>query len=1573
MPQDQEQDNQQQQPQDRDRGQTAFEPTGGMMKDLLDSKMKPNSWYHALNATINLPDGGIGGFHTEPGNYKVLDNPMYHIGTIPLVESQWVLFFTSNNISGVYTGPSEIGIYNELDNSYNVLINDAAAIGAGYAAIGFNTSNLITGVARRGYDCGFDVYWSDGKLNPDRMINTAACPWTNPDVQIAPNPWIQDCTYSTCITCVNTPYVDIQKLLLIPTYKIPCLKLSKAQGSGILINGSYQVSIRYCINGYPCTDFIATSNQQSIWSHVGEGGGLTLEVSGAEQGTTHPLHTAVFTEMEVVIISVVNQQTQAKSLGIYDTAGNPKTIYIDSINPSLKTIPLELLPLSTPAILNSNQVTSIANYLLRLGPSERPDFNYQPLANQIQTIGTLTRYPEAYYHLAGNNVGYMGGEKYAYYIRWRYTTGDASASYHIPAFDRGIFNVIDFWGISPGTTVCEYSLHTFLSSEIYPDNLPQIWNSNVLGHPEYNLCGTNIRHHTFPDVNEEGGIMAHYININGVCYIQVRGVRFLNIHPPVDNQGKLIPDIQGYEILRATRDGNETVLAKGMVNNMIPYSDNGGDIGVFSNFPYNDLRPNNYLTWDFNKVHTGDAGPGLTDPLDTAHNRLDLLSFHSPETVFQQPFLGLGSIQFLLEMHGHSVGKFEIPYKHPMFKVVTDFDSAITTFIALIVLYQDTLNFITHRGLDYNFAATEDLPMAIPLHIELPPEGTGGFLAQGIYYLTVFTEAILYSLMEVLRISILQQQLLNVIKGLIPARQYALQYNSEGFYNDNVAIPTTPYNVTDYGYILGQMQFFKGMTVNNLYRNNYVILQLDSSSIVPFIKQDTSRYLLSEVDGLDNCDKHIYEWIDVGNFPQIGQLSSFYASYVVPRPAQYGQIDAPKQVPIGCMQVVSPSNVNEVYSSTGFWGGDTYVCRYTEKNPFLFFNDWLVDVAEDFIYDYRNYINVPYPMFWINNDHIYFTLLAWASNNRRLDGPINLFTGDFMYAVTTMFYVGTGYFYLFCNGVRDFFVETTLNMGYRDYGESPQAQFYNPYGFTDIGQMFRSDIMKYPEFYKYDFSLSANRFFNQWLTWSSCLRRDYDPLLAYTCFNYYPRRVNYSLPQDEESGKDNWRLFLPNNYHDFPSEVHAVKGVNNNGAMFIMDDCSPMILPGTQSIPSTNGTEYTVGTGSLFDQSLQSVANVERSLQYGSCQGKFCTVNTPFGTFWVSQRAGKIWQDAPGKAYYNQGERMLDITTKGLKYWMSLYLPSQLSTYYPSYQNTDNMVSGVGVQIAYDNINEIIYISKRDFRPQPYLHIIEASGVFYNLTATPSGFIKTPITLGDPVYFVDCSWTVSYSPERKQFISFHSWTPTMTMSGEKHIITSKNGTIWKHNELTDLFCNYYNIQYGWEIEAPLNTGDQVTTIENIEYQLDSYNYKANQTDKFNMYTNTFNYGQLYNKEQATLPLLLNERVWNDPFGALNYPNVTATGLNILYTKVENKYRLSTIRDFTNDRGQFDLSEINMKITNPSGVGYTTNPLYFNIYKNPMELKKLRHRYQTIFLRMSNPGYYSATLYNIKMNIIKSPR
>ena len=410
------------------------------------------------------------------------------------------------------------------------------------------------------------------------------------------------------------------------------------------------------------TDYIGISNIQALFDHDNNKGSLDITITNLDQQ---------FEQYELVILSDNQGAKVATRIGSYST--EQSRISVDYIDPSLSTVQLSSLFLRTPAYEKSESMYVVNDYLIRQGPTEQFDFNYQPLANNITSKWVVAEYDAEYYYKGGNKTQFMRDEVYAFFIRWIYNTGEKSSSYHIPGRAPSFASQNQFGepvvddGISSGINVispsgAEYNFQTYntatvttlglsdptgdggtiiakgdmaywQSTEKYPATKPEIW---------ADLCGKEIRHHKFP--TEETGPSLILSRSNGTK-IRILGVEFGNIERPKDNDGNYIPNIIGYEILRGSREGNKSILAKGIFRNMRQYEipDNEGvlgpNIGLYPNFPYNDLRADVYH-WDGNQSPSGVFGSWSlwqVDPLPKTSgcdNWSDSVSNYQPLTGF---------------------------------------------------------------------------------------------------------------------------------------------------------------------------------------------------------------------------------------------------------------------------------------------------------------------------------------------------------------------------------------------------------------------------------------------------------------------------------------------------------------------------------------------------------------------------------------------------------------------------------------------------------------------------------------------------------------------------------------------------------------------------------------------------------------------------------------------------------------------------------------------------------------------------------------------------------------------------
>jgi hypothetical protein len=1623
----------------------------GMVKDVNESLMPEGAYLMARNAANNSRSGDLGVIGNEQSNKFCAAAPYTVIGSIHLFGDEWAIFSTDDV-------ESEIGRFDESLCTYTTTVNDRC--------LGFKKTNpILGGQSKENFDCTWQIYWADN-LNPDRSMNMDKPAY----IQI-PDPT----NLPPCKDTIDSTELDCERLRMARLTIQPCLRMEQGLNGGELLNGTYQAVIAYTENEQRVSDYSIPSNIMSMFDHRNVNGSIDIIIEDIDQ---------TYDEFELVVMVFVNQQLVAKKIGIYST--HTKRISLDKIDATRTTVPVQLIPLDRPAYERSEGIYRNGEYLIRVAPTTRFSFNYQPLANKIKTQWVSTRYPADYYRNAGTSVGYLRDEVYSFFIRWIYDTNDKTESYHIPgrapvgnetsivpspAYGTGFqfeeFNTANSTpipgGVQVGTTQddggyieAKGDMGYWESSEIYPDKNPVVWGD---------LCGEKIRHHKMPD----SGTTGHF-GSGGV--VNVLGVEFSNIPYPVDNQNVPIPGIAGYEILRGSREGNKTIVAKGLLNNMGAYNrEDGGGTAYYQNYPYNDLRPDPFLNvTDFISGDKNNGG-GQHAGFDAFQDKK--FTFHSPDTQFKHPFLSAKELKLYQNHAGFVEGAFNEPYKHPEHKLMTDMSFILAGLVgfglaikAMQGVRRSTRgtpslnsNHMPHTdwtttvagggtalGTGINYAQDQLSQLGTTLanipnqvlsgiaeisyqtgadsllmlstgavgeggvaggltsQVQSSASTTTGMTASGGYEFSSEGETGMPGTLAIFQAiptflaywSEGTQTFIDLIQAFSRSHQYALAYESHCFY-DSAASYTTNSNrfpIDDASYIGDRLQEFGGITLNNLYRSSCVGLTTGGPAGVPR-PQDiggqtdnsrrTFRTAFNDVVSKDNVGRQVAKTSSASYGG--GIASSHYVGLKQRLRNQYGQVDGIMQVPTSsCMQVwktdsVSPPNA----TSDVIFGGDTYIGRYTEKNSFFYFSDWMLDLPDEFEYDYRLRKMMPFPTFWMDthdfqvNDFIkdIFDMIFGGGNNNSGTLPTSWHNLDTKgnHSASTLFpqlgnpvatmtgmklIIKDAYMYLFNSGVRDFIVESETNIEYRDWGDDEEQRHYDPRLYVDLVNMFRSDRIKAGNFFKYDYSLQASRYYQGFPNWGTTQYRNYDPFTAEECYSYYPNRVIYSLPQNKELRYDNWLLYLVNNYKDFTSRVTTIKPIGKNGAMMLFENEAPAIIPGVDTLQTDSGTKITIGDGGLFSQPLQNLVNADSSYEYGSCQDRLSVVNTPAGLFWVSQNQGKI---------FNYSNNLTDISQEGMKWWFEEFLPYKIIEDFPNFELTDNTVIGVGCQSIYDNSNGIVYFTKRDFKLSPeWIGRVEYVNED-NFIVEGGGRIK----LGDPRYFDNASWTVSYDPKAKAWISFHDWHPNFLLPSKNNFMTVANKGIWKHNNRSNSYCNYYGIDFPFEVELTTPTGQSVNTLKSLEYQMEVFQWADNEVDRNHVLDFNFDKAVVYNTEQMSGELRLNLTPKNNPQAMLNYPQVNPNSIDILYDKVEQKYRFNQFWDITDDRGEFTNARRMMWLTQPNGYTKEINPQYVNYNKAPTQRKKFRHYVSGLWLRRMRSGPHNMQLKLVNTKNQYSPR
>lgn len=1632
---------------------------GSLSNDVNDYHIKDNQWTHARNATTEFATGKLG---NEPANYSCITSPYPVIGTVYMFEDQWLIFST-DDIN------SEVGILKEFTCEYSALPGD-------FNCLNLNRNNLVTGVYKKNFDCTGTVYFSDNYRNSDRALNVDNIPYVG-NIITDPN---------GCQTFVPTlPLtLDCSKIKLNRLINVPCIHVEKGPSGGSLLNGSYYVTLAYTVNGQKVTDYFNLSNVVSIFSHENVAGALDIFISDLDDS---------YDEYELVVISIVNEQTSARRIGLYST--KQQRVALDIISNELISIPLQFLPVHNPLMDSSKLITELNDHMIRVAPRSKFDFNYQPLANQIQVKWISAEYPADYYRNGGTNPNDLRDENKALFIQWVYDDGDLSSSFHIPgrapflgeqAVVPGIYaNTYQFENvnsasqtsiaISPigdgGYQIAEGDMGYYETDELYPQNKPAVWG---------NLCGKKIRHHKFP----ERGLTTLTDLYSDVAVspipgpvIRIMAIKCLNIQAPIDNGGTVISNIVGYRILKGSREGNKTILAEGIINNLFPYElkDGSGKKGLYPNYPYNSLEVDPFISTT--KTSTNAAGILINDVPNNFYNDgnvEDNFTFHSPDTTFRKPFLSAQELKVYGVVQGQAVLQFQEPDKHPKHKLPTNaaFFVAALTGVGYAVLKLNgkrSTKYITpHRvgtsqelirrqgnnayaltnfgTYTYALLGTASqtgtvilapggttgsvVDTANPVGLLDTTSGAGftgaipsntaalaaflarttaldagtnvvealaGALVQNTANNTVYSAAISAALANPYMEgggredtyeggygsafgNILQliggtslflnnwgegtNAALELLLNFSKYEQHALQQLSHCFYN--VFTPNTRRVLLNNSQYLGQalQQVNATHKVNNLYRASTVFL--NTNSIIPNIGLDNTKQTLQTIGGgIHN---------DPADTLTPKNAASYYTALKLRLRNQYGQIGDVKQIPIGCINKVSVSLLDplaNIFSSPVIFGGDTYVTRYTEKNTMFFFYEWLYGQPNGFEYNYEARRMLQYPMYWADSQ-----TFDVADFSQGLIGSIgsgvginpSVFPTGFRAldrsGLTGIFTVKKAYYYLFNSGVRDFYVESEVNVGYRDWETDITKRHYDNNIFNSLPDLFNAkpETIKADNFYKYDYSLSVSKSFINFASWAHVQPTYYDPIVAESCYINHPKRVIWSLPQQFEQIRDSWRIFLANNYRDYRNDILTLQSIGLTGSLMLFNSASPLQIQGIETLKTGAGTALTIGDGAFLTQASQNLTNADRPYEHGSCQDSRSVINTPAGLFWISANSAKIFTAAGGT---------INIVMAEMEYWFAKFLPYKILQDFPNFDLTNNPVTGVGCQSVYDNRNIVIYFCKKDYTLRKDLPV--GTTVVY---VSGNDFIVNgvlPVKLGDLNYFSDASWTFSYDVKGKKWLSWHDWHPDLVMPSKDTFSVIKGAGIWKHNDRCDLFCNYFGIDYPFEVEYLDDTILNVNTLRSIEYQLEVYKYDLNCYDRYLFLEANFDEMVVYNAEQVSGLLRLINTPFNDPWAINAYPIYNLASVDVLYSKVEQKYRVNQFADITDDRGEFTNAQRMIWNTEANGYIKALNPINLNYGKSPFERKKFRGYMNSVFLRKKVCGNQKF-LFNFSVNKnLPSPR
>jgi len=1077
----------------------------------------------------------------------------------------------------------------------------------------------------------------------------------------------------------------------------------------------------------------------------------------------------------------------------------------------------------------------------------------------------------------------------------------------------------------------------FESSEIYPDNVELF---------ESNACKPQ-RLHLFP--NE--AIVPRYTvdEKTNKKYINILGIKALNVPTPRDENGNIIKSIVGYEILRSNRDSsNKTVISRGLLSNMRGYEEKTEGTILYSNYPYNDLTPDQFLSKK--QVYKDNKGVEKNfEPLDTIYK--DKLAFYSPHNYFFEKKKIGTELVIESEEIAKVTGNFVPVFNHPKHKLLTNFSLAISGLVGSIESYlsfQGKVCTTTAPGTAQGTTSPvgnqtflnvcDDTGKAI---VPIPLKSISNIATRVKVVISNAAKIVLNSLAFLGIAADFANKFLDQVRNFSSYRQYVYQYNSyatftkQKFVNYRRQIKadtsryleSAPENIGDY-------------TVNNYKKEKSLFLDLGREVPLPTTK-DNSRRTVTQFGMCKDITK-------VTN----STASMYYGTIKIKNPNQYGSVYNVN--PVKTHSCILPLNEE----SPVLFGGDCIITRFTvnKKQPFFKENIANTNYPDGTAFDYRQHRLVGYPRFFADfTEYDAGSLMNIIGNVLKASGKdIEAALPDQKFNLDCKnnkgkkrdWVIQNQYMYTSYNGVLDFFVECDYNIAYRDNKNEGISEIYQPHAnTTTLERVFRSDVIDKEEGFTLDSSyrkLTTTSIFTEQL-------KDY---------NKIPLReknsIIYSLPAFTGQKFNNWQYFLPNNYFTFDEKdfgsLTGIHPIDQDRVMFLFSKSSPFISMGRDQLETASGRKITIGDGGLFAQQPRELMHTD--VFYGSAHSKYAFSSTQFGLFYPSEVQGKIFQF---------DNNLNEVSREGMHKWCRKYMPLQIVEQFPNFPYTNSPQIGVGYLVTFDNTYELLYICKRDYSVKEEFK----NQITYDEKINKFIYKGLYIQLGDIKYFDNASWTLSYSSPNKSFSSFHDWHPDWVIQQENHFATIKDKTIYKHNQRCDSYCNFYGIDYPYELEVSLSTGQTTHFIRSFEYHNEVYHNHNNCRDRFHVKNENFDQAEIYNTEQHSALLTLEDISGRRPSEIkFNYPKITPNGLTIPFDKKEQHFRINMFHDMTKNR----ITDLPMWITQSNGYIRNVNPNYLNLNKPAKEKKNIRHYHNSILLRktVSGPNHFITKYQNFKI-------
>lgn len=832
-----------------------------------------------------------------------------------------------------------------------------------------------------------------------------------------------------------------------------------------------------------------------------------------------------------------------------------------------------------------------------------------------------------------------------------------------------------------------------------------------------------------------------------------------------------------------------------------------------------------------------DCDPAVINESSFSRSRF---TFHSPDTHFYQPFLGT-ILKFETLEAGPSIGNFVQVRDHAGHKLMSTFSAglALAAGIAVGILFAiQPVQYNVSPGVSFYAPST------------FPPLGL------------IADKSLFWN-----------QQFKQLIDNLIPYKNYAYQYNAIGIYNNfnPIANAGNKQRGLDKAYYLipGFQTLGDIFPVNNWKRESSVYFRTDQTKTAPLYPNDPLIIGTLEEDDSRvpySPDKQIYS-----------HVLSYYASNKRKLLDQYGDIYSYGTVDTGYCGLIDITQSYVGQTDTVF-GGDIFINRFGLKRKLSYFIDTAVGRPDGTDILYSTLSNVGKVRYWYNTSSETVPGSGFAGLMKSILGvPQSNLDGN-----TNKLFYQNGRIYLYSYGIAYFFVESEVNVDFRQAGNTKEKDFFPNMG-TGIPNDWLQEVevpIAEDNYYIYNKTYSKQNKEN----FFSHLPLIFDP--DELCQQDFTHRVIYS-------DANNWRIYKSLSFFDFPKSYGNLTSVDTitNSEILVRFENKTFLYNALTAIRTSSGRQTYLGNPDVFSGPPLDFG--ETDLGYAGSQHRLL-LRTEAGHLYIDAKRGMIFLVNGSSS----GTRAEPISNYGMNKWFSRNLEFEIKKHLPDV-NIDNHFNGIGITGVWDNQYARFIITKLDYVPvQQFRADITFDTVFNRFL-----FKGQEILLEDPRYFCNKSWTISYNPGTKSWISFHSYIPNYYiglngtfLTGKQAALNNEKSGVWFHNLIHTSYQRFYGKLQPYVLEHPFVFKSQDEILQNVkDYTTILEYYNAN--DYYEINDNVFfNKAVLWNNQQCSGILNLFPKPKGQMNLYFNYPAYKADSKDIMYTKSDNYFNYNTFWD-----------------------------------------------------------------------------